>query len=359
MASFIAIGDCHIGYLHRFKTQRLKDYLTSFTNAVQQIIRLKPDFLVITGDLLHHPKPDPVSMRAVVEKLLYMADQFPIIITVGNHEIEGHLGTSYTPIYSSIHPKIHVLTTETPYFKTEVRGQAINIHGFQYLRSRKQAEEQLREISKNVKSGFNLLCIHQAIEGYLEPHEISMRALREAEQKFSMILAGHVHKHQRIKELEKPAYYVGSTERISFNEAGNKTGFMHFKDLWGEPEYVEVESAKMRVIREKIPAQNMGEANQYVREKIRQNKDAKLLKIDVEVDFTADSIELQTDYAEFEEDFTILEVNITPKNAGGEVSLEKMTMSAGLLREYFEKTGVKDEKLAEKCVELYERYGNG
>ena len=115
MASIAFIGDCHLGYRHRFKTQRLRDYSQAFEEGVERVLQLKPDAIVFMGDLLHHHKPDPVSLRTVLGKLMEAASSCPVIVCIGNHEIEGHLGTSYPPIYGDVHEGIHVLSSENPH----------------------------------------------------------------------------------------------------------------------------------------------------------------------------------------------------------------------------------------------------
>ena len=353
MTSIAALSDCHLGYRHRSRRERLRDYLRSFGYAVQEIVKLKPDVLVVGGDLLHHPKPDPVSMRNALEKLLYMADYFPIVVLVGNHEIQGHLGTTYTPLFSSIHENIHVLTSDNPVVEP-IEG--VWFHGFQYIRGRDLAEKTLLEASQNASGGLNVLCLHQAVEGCLSPHELSMRVLRQVQEKYDLMLFGHVHKHQRIMGLDTPAYYIGATERVSFNEADNPTGFMYFPDAKGEPEYVSVPSASMRSIRLKGKAETLKEVVERVHALIGENKDVEMLKIDVEVD-VADLFELNHGFGEYAEDFKILEVNINPSRVLEDVEFEQVELGPDLIAEYFEKTGVKDKALLDKCVQLYERYG--
>lgn len=143
-----------MGYRHRFKQKRLLDYVRAFEEAVSHAMEYAPGVVVFGGDLVHHTRPDPVTMRRIFRILVKVADSTHIIVSIGNHEIEGHLGTTYSPIYSDLHPNIHVLTTENPHVSLNVDGRTIVFHGFEYLRSPARAEETLRKISdETVKDG--------------------------------------------------------------------------------------------------------------------------------------------------------------------------------------------------------------
>jgi len=358
MVSIACISDCHLGYRHRFKTQRLEDYVNSFNEAVEKALEKNPDVIVILGDLVHHSRPDPVTLRHAIKKLIEISQKKHVIMCIGNHEIEGHLSTTYTPIYSDIHEKIHVLTTENPHVVLNIRGKKIGFHGFEFMRSRERAEEMLDKISGEPLEGeVNILCLHQAVEKYLSPHEISIRALRDVAPKYNLILLGHVHKHDKIAELEDitPAFYVGATERVSFNEAENTTGFMVFHKDFASPEYIPVESAPMRSLRIKVDSKSPEEVNSTVRSVIEENKDCKLLRIEVESDLS--SIDFKSDWSELGEQFTILDVVLSPKESESDVMFEKINFSEELIREYFQKTGAKDKELEDLCVQLFQKHG--
>jgi|GEM_PF-850504 len=364
MATICALSDTHLGYRHRMKLQRLKDYQRAFKKALTEINKQKPDLIIHLGDLFHYTRPDPISMKTAYNELKKLADKTPIILCIGNHDIEGHLGSSYSPLLTILHENIHVLTHENPHVEIEIKNQKIGINGFQYMRDRKQAEEQLEEITKNVgDNNTEILCIHQAIEGYLEPHEISLKCVRSIAPQYDLILSGHVHKHQEIKEVSDvtPAYYVGSTERISFNEAGNKNGFMVFKDTkFREPEFVGVESAPMKKIREDLGEKSAQEVNEYIEGLLNEyNGVINCLQINLSVELADEYFNLRQDWSTQFRDYTILDVNIMPDKLleVGE-GFEKKPINEDLIREYFTKTGMeKREKLQEVCVKLYQEYG--
>jgi DNA repair exonuclease SbcCD nuclease subunit len=356
VASFAFIGDCHLGYRHRSKLQRLRDYAKAFEDAVDKALQLNPDAVVFLGDLVHHSKPDPVSLRTVLRKLISVAEMCPVVVCIGNHEIEGHLGTTYSQIYGDVHESIHVLSSENPHVKLNLRGRTYRFHGFEYTRSREMAEGNLRKVTSEVDADVNILCIHQAVEKYLSPHEISLAVLREVAPKYDLIVSGHVHKHQPIREVfdVTPAYYCGSTERISFNEAGNPSGFMFFEGDLRNPKYVGVSSAPMAYVRKDFSG-TPAELNRMVEETIKKNH-AALLKVDITAVLEGDVMDVRRDWSALEDGRTILEVTVTPKEGETAIQLERLVLSEELITEYFQKSGNTNKELEGLCIDLFRRH---
>ena len=357
MGKIAFIADCHLGYRHRFKSKRLNDFANAYSDALTKALKEKPDAIVFLGDLFHHSRPDPVSMRLTIKSLLKAAEQTKIILTVGNHEIEGHLGTAYTPVYGDLSKNIFVLSTEKMFYDLNVDGVRIRLIGFEYGRNRDVCKRRLVDAQNLADGDINILCIHQAIEGYLAPYELSINQMKKAGEKFDLIVSGHVHKHQLIEELKQecPAYYVGSTERVSFNESGNPTGFMVFDmaDL-GNPKFIHTISQNMKSIRLKFKG-TPNELNQFIEKTIFSNPEP-ILKIDVESDLDGDPLDVIRDWSLKFPKRIILDVNILPK--GGEQTIEysKVKFDETLIEEYFEKNNISDDRLRTLCIELFQNF---
>ncbi len=55
--SFIHVSDLHLGYAQYGLEARRQDFDNAFSEIVDKAIELKPDFMIIAGDLFI--KPDP------------------------------------------------------------------------------------------------------------------------------------------------------------------------------------------------------------------------------------------------------------------------------------------------------------
>ncbi|MBN2013975.1 MAG: DNA repair exonuclease [Candidatus Altiarchaeota archaeon] len=364
MASICCISDCHLGFRHRLKKQRLKDYEKAFNEALDKALARDPSLFIFGGDLFHHTRPDPKSMQVAVRRLMEVADSTPCILCIGNHEIETYIGSSYTPILSDIHENIHVLTSESPHLVFDIDGKRVGVHGFQYTRDKRMAEEKLGEISSEVSGNdYDILCIHQAIEHYLEPHEISLAALRGVAEKYDLILSGHFHRHQPIEEVSDTtsAFYIGSTERISFNESMNVNGFLFFENFrFDRPEFIPVESSPMRVVRESAGRKKPSEINKMVEDIIEENRDCKCLRVSLSAEVDGDYFDVFHDWDSRYPDYTILDVSIMPTASNELLSLKILDLNEdSIFDEYFEKMGLSNrEELKELCKEMYKKHGN-
>ena len=353
------ISDCHLGYLHRLKKQRQEDYENAYKEAMEKALAEKPALIIFGGDLFHHSRPDAASMKLLIKTMMDAAASTQIVLCVGNHEIDGNIKTAYVPLFSDLHDNIHVLTAENPHIQLALDGKKVVIHGFHFLRNKEQAEETLKKITAEVATGgdVNILCLHQAVEGSLSPFEISLKALKEAAPKYDLILLGHVHKHQKI-DMQTPAYYIGSTERVSFNESENKTGFLVFRDYkFGSPEQVPVSTPIMRRIKQDLGKKTPAEINSHVKRLIEENRDVKCLQITLDVEITGDYFDVKYDWEAEYPDHTVLSVSIAPKIREEAVTLESMRLDRSLIDEYFEKTGLATRKdLKDLCIAAYEKY---
>lgn len=335
--------------------------MNAFNDAVAKALKCDPDVILFAGDLMHHPRPDPVTLRKLIRTIVQLAEKTQVVMCIGNHEIEGHLSTTYTPIYSDLHKNIHVLSSENPRVKINLIGREVNLYGFEYTRNRNTVEKKLIELSKNIKSGYNILCMHQAVERYLNPYEISLKTLREVAGKYNLILFGHVHKHQPIKELSDitPAYYIGSTERISFNEAENQTGMMLFRNIDPtKPEFIRVESASMKQVSQNLGRKTPEEINQQIEKTISENSKTELLQININVQIDGDYLNVRHDWAEQNPNFTILDVNVNPTTTEASFKMDKININEETIKEYFQKTGLNNPSLEETCIKLYQKYSS-
>jgi len=364
MSTICCISDCHLGYMHRLKKERLEDYEKAFSEAVAKAMEYSPELLIFGGDLFHHTRPDPRSMKLIINTLMTVAVKTNIVVAIGNHELDGHLKTAYQPLFSEFHENIHVLSTENPHIILKLSGKKVGIHGFQFLRGREAAEAELKKVTTELpgmdeKPEKNILCLHQAVEGYLAPFEISVRALKDASAKYDLVLTGHVHKYQKIKEASCPAYYMGATERTSFNESENVTGFLVFKDMdFKNPLYVETCAVPMRRIKEDVGKKTPAEINERIKKLIEANADVRCLQISLEADVAGDSFDIRYDWEKDYPQYAILGVSILPKIGNEVIKIEKAQIDPKVIEEYFEKKGMGARKdLRDACVKFYEKYG--
>ena len=59
---FVHTSDWHLGYTQYNKIERNRDFKDAALKLVDEIINIKPDFVLHTGDVFHLSKPSPSTI---------------------------------------------------------------------------------------------------------------------------------------------------------------------------------------------------------------------------------------------------------------------------------------------------------
>ncbi|HEY8397506.1 MAG TPA: metallophosphoesterase [Flavihumibacter sp.] len=95
---FIQLSDPQLG----FTPDSLQKEIAFFEKAVARVNELRPDFVVITGDLVHHPQ-DSIELREF-ERITKMIDaSIPVYLTPGNHDVGNEPQTADLDFYKGIY----------------------------------------------------------------------------------------------------------------------------------------------------------------------------------------------------------------------------------------------------------------
>lgn len=230
---FIHISDTHLGYATYRKVsengynQREEDILTSFQQAIDKIIEIKPDFVIHGGDLFNIVRPTNRIIHFAIEQLLRLVEaKIQTVIISGNHETpkQRYMGNVFKilealPVDPGLLHIIHNWQYET------VKIGDITIHAVPQCRNGEAFEEELAKVKPDPKTK-NILVAHCGVKGMKEfVHGDFNELLIDYEylqkSSFDYIALGHFHNFTKITEK---AFFSGSTERMSFNEAGIKKG---------------------------------------------------------------------------------------------------------------------------------------
>lgn len=230
---FCHISDTHLGFSAFRKTdpktgfnQREVDVCKAFSQAIDKIISLKPDFVLHTGDLFDSSKPANRIVSFCLKELLKLAGKTKVVIISGNHSTPRM--TNYGSVFElfEFFPELSVIYKGL-YEKVDLGATVI--HAVPQCLGDNQFHDELKKI-KLAKDKYNILAVHAGVAG----GKYSMNEFGETllpseylEKGFDYIAMGHYHMKTKLNDR---AYYSGSTERMSFNEAKEDKGFL-FCDL--------------------------------------------------------------------------------------------------------------------------------
>ena len=206
-------------------TLRQEDIISGFIRAVDQIIELKPDACIHSGDLFHVVRPLNRIMAIAGEQLYRLASEanIPTVIISGNHDApkQPHIGAALE-VYRHI---------DNLYISCGTRLETFDIKGARFfalphcLTTQIQKDE-LAKCAPHPSVQLNVLIMHGVASGM---PEFSMADLGEQElplevmERFDYTALGHFHNYCRVANR---TYYAGSTERLSQSERESAKGFV-------------------------------------------------------------------------------------------------------------------------------------
>src|SRR4030043_2045441 len=81
--SFVHASDLHLGYAQYGLEARRQDFDNAFTEIVEKTIELKPDFIIIAGDLFHQARPSNVTLETIIRSFSRLREAGIPVLTVG------------------------------------------------------------------------------------------------------------------------------------------------------------------------------------------------------------------------------------------------------------------------------------
>ncbi len=249
--------------------QREEDICHSFESAVDQIIKLKPDFVLHAGDLFHTVRPTNRIINFAIRQILRIVNlQIPMVIISGNHD---------TPKQRAVGSVFSFFEVFSPYLHLVYRNQyelikldQVAIHAIPHCLDQEDFSKEVAKVKivggwrtadGRQNSTFNILMLHGVVAGI---PEFSMGELAEQEitssyleMPFDYVALGHYHRYCKV---ESKVYYAGSTERISMAELGQEKGFVEVEietSTVHSPQSTETSSPTISVKFHPVPTRDM------------------------------------------------------------------------------------------------------
>ncbi|MFC2160635.1 exonuclease SbcCD subunit D [Acidobacteriota bacterium] len=236
----IHFSDTHLGYGEYSKVdagsginQRELDVYAAFKQAIDLILKKKPDLVIHAGDLFDSPRPNNRAIHIALSELQRLsAKGIPTVIISGNHSTPRIAATC------SIFEALTVLPNIYPIYKKQYEKIKIGdaaVHVVPHASSDTELSSELKKVKQDPKAKFNILCLHAGMtwDNIYKMGEFSELIIPGKNlsrfKDFDYIALGHWHRFLPLKGIPN-AYYSGSTERFSFREQGYLKGVV-FADL--------------------------------------------------------------------------------------------------------------------------------
>jgi len=230
----VHLSDLHLGF-RQFqrvtptgKNQREADVAQSFTRAIDKIIALSPDLVLIGGDVFHTVRPTNPAILHAFRQFSRLRTALPnaiVVIAAGNHDMPRSSET--TCILRLFEPlNFHIADVEP-------RRLSFPEHDLSILAVPDLPPGSV-DLSPDLDVTHNVLLLHGEVEGALpagaredERASMPIPASAVAHERWDYVALGHYHVYRKVGPY---AYYSGSLDYTSTN-------------AWGE--YAEERAAKL------------------------------------------------------------------------------------------------------------------
>jgi len=230
--SFVHVADLHLGYAQYNLDVRREDFENAFREVVDKTIELKPDFMIISGDLFHQARPSNVTLETTITNFRRLRDaEIPVLTVDGGHDSAPNIvtGTILNPLDRA--GLIHYLPRHEG---ASWRNEDCYVYGVPNFRTKRRTEEQLPLFLEQNKpspdpSLFNIFLFHMALDlPYVTPPHIEAEASPEImPDGFNYFAGGHVHQPSINKFKNGLLVYSGCTETVNYDDAKIEKGFYH------------------------------------------------------------------------------------------------------------------------------------
>ena len=230
----VHFSDTHLGFndldiLNKENiNQREADFYDAFSQVIDQIKIIKPDFIIHTGDLFHRASPSNRAITFALKSFKIIEELgIPFILIAGNHSTpRTNLSSPILKIFEGF-KNIYVAYNQE-YKKIEFEN--VIFHAIPHMNDETKALSQIELCESNIhKSKKNIMMMHCSVgASYLMQEFGEWVYPSDKEYIFKMmdyVALGHWHGFGRVGKHEN-VYYSGSTERTSMRDKRNSKGFV-------------------------------------------------------------------------------------------------------------------------------------
>ncbi len=248
-------SDTHLGYndLDILNSQNINqreaDFYDAFTQVVEQIKLIKPDYIMHTGDLFHRSSPSNRAITFALEQFKIIdALNIPFVMIAGNHSTpRTNLSSPILKIFESFE-NLHVVYNQE-YKKIEFED--VVFHALPHMNDDTKALSQIELCEKNIETNKkNIMLMHCSVGAWYLMQEFGEWVYPSDKEyifkKMDYVALGHWHGFGSVGKHDN-VYYSGSLERTSLNDKRNSKGFINLSI--DESLHVEYQEIKIRPIK--------------------------------------------------------------------------------------------------------------
>lgn len=219
----VHLSDLHLGFRQYQRStqsginQREADVASAFRKAIDKIIDIAPDVILIGGDVFHSVRPtNPALLQAFIQfsRLVQMLPDTVIAMVAGNHDIPR---TSETGCILRLFSEIGITVVDSGAKSIVFPELDLNLMVVPYN------TRPWPSFEPSGSSKYNVLLMHDVIEGVINRYVFGERMIEElsvdelSPSRWDYVGLGHYHVYHKVAPN---AYYSGSIEYTGSNVWG-------------------------------------------------------------------------------------------------------------------------------------------
>lgn len=254
--TFVHAADLHLGYAQYNLDVRREDFNRAFQEVVDKTIELKPDLIILAGDIFHTARPSNITLENAITNLRRLKDaEIPVLTVDGSHDSAPNVitGSILSPLDSA--GLIHYLPR---YEGASWRNVSCYVYGIPNFRTPRRTMEQLpvfleKNKPKPDSSAFNICAFHMALDipKVKHPQMEAEASFEQLPDGFDYYAGGHIHKPYKIPIGNGVLVYSGCTETVSYDDAKVEKGFYYVQvSNKGKPtfQHVKLETSRRFIV---------------------------------------------------------------------------------------------------------------
>ena len=239
-------------------SSRVRDFLDRMDEVVDYALANRADMAIFAGDAFKTRDPDPTQQREFASRLKRLADNMPVLLLVGNHDLPGMASKATSvDIFGALDVPNVIVGSEPAGQVVETQRGPFFLAWMPYpMRNRLLTQEQHRgksveELDQALRLAVATLVkdlsqqatehkMPRVLSGHFSVaeamlgsersvmlgHDVAVYNSALAEPVWDYVALGHIHKHQDVNPGAYPSVvYSGSLERIDFGEEKEPKGF--------------------------------------------------------------------------------------------------------------------------------------
>ena len=220
----VHLADLHIGYRQYQRltpagiNQREADVAATFKRAIDKTIELRPDFVLIAGDVFHSVRPSNPAILYAFQQFSRLVAELPrarIVMIAGNHDTPR---TAETGCILHLFSPLGINVVERDAQRIEFPDEGVSILAVPDVPTGMPA------LTPDPAARRNILLLHGEVEGVLPDYARRMERATVGitrdelgAPRWDYVALGHYHVH---REVAPNAFYSGSIDYTSANPWG-------------------------------------------------------------------------------------------------------------------------------------------